>query len=276
MARSKVLLLSACGVALSFLVGSLGVLSQDQGRGQRRRRDAAKDETSKPADLDGWGKLGSARKGEGGFYEFTLYRRNERGKVQTSKLLLKVPETLSPFLDRRVRIEDLKEGEQVYVFGRPEKREAQYGGGRGGGGGGGRGGGGAGRRGTDLQIKASRVVLSGKGLKVNEKYKDRRDARVKWCKGMLTRDGVKGLWMNYENANYRVALDARSPVLKRQQVEKKFLRRGVYLQVEASTTAERPADEKKSDAKKECYVAEKLVILDSRSIRTVYPAVVRN
>lgn len=214
--------------------------------------------------LRGWGKVGMELKSGSGFREFTLYERDGRGKLVSTKLILQVPEDAPLLADRRVRIGDLKEGESIAVLGRPKEYEVR---GRRGGAGGG-----AGRSGRDYQIQNCQAVFVGKDVAVKTGYKDRTDPATAWCQGTVARDGSKGLWMQYNGQEHRVAMGPRTPLVKRIEAPRKLLKTGVYLFVEAGECDEDPPARKKSDADKKCYRAKRLVLLDPRLLKTVYPA----
>ena len=219
----------------------------------------------------GWGKLGREIKDSEGLHEFTLYRRDARGKLHSEKVLLEVSESVTPYFDRRIRPADVEQGDDGFVFGRPADFEVRGGGGRGGGLGGGR------SSGRDYQIQNVLAVLVGKEIDVNQRYKNPDDPTLKWCKGSVSRDGSKGLWFDYDSNEYRVLLGRQAPVLKREKVnekiKKKLLRSGAYVYFRGEVRDERPATLGSKYKDRVLFRVRQLVILDKASILNVYPLV---
>jgi len=219
--------------------------------------------------LVGWGRLGGAR-GKTGFHEFTLYRKDKRGKPKPVQVLMQIPADVELLLDRQARPEELKEGEVLLVFGRPKEYDVDNskapGGARRGP-----------RTGKDRQIQNTRIILTGTPLAVNETYKDSRDKELQWCQGAVSADGKKGVWIDYEGHKHRVLLAKGAPLLRRrkpsEKVARKLLKKGVYFWVEAEQTDADPGKKRKGDGA--AYTARKLVALDRRFLRTAYLPVLK-
>jgi hypothetical protein len=281
------------GVWLSALLGLLsqqfvspraGAQEGDGGRRGNGGADGGEASGETKADLNVWGKLGSPVKGVEGVFEFTYYVKDEKGKQKSMSAQVKVDEALKPWVDRRVKAEQLAEGESLYILGRQVAHEVQ-GGGRGGGGGGGGGGGlgGGNYGGRDRQIQNALILLAGKELEVNKKYKDPKDAEAKWLQAVVTSQ-KGGLWVKLSEEPHKVVLSRTATVLKRMEGDKKLLKKGVYVHVrgkklDAPAEGEAAADGKAANGKakdskgeKESFEAERVVVLDPALVNTVYPA----
>ncbi len=248
-------LLVAC--VMSLLIWSDTARAQSRGRGRVEKRPAAK------FDLDSWGQLGKLVKGSADFYELTYYKKTGEGrkaKVTKTKAFLKIPAETLLYEDIRIRLGQLKENEDVVIFGKHVSRDVPDQTGRG-------------RRGVDSQIQNASVVLSGElhgRLPFNRQFSDPRRSGHKWCEAKVTKSGG-GLAVDYEGINSRVTMARGAPILKRMKANRKRLRNRVYVQLFGKKTAERPETKKKSDAKKESFEARLMVILDRGSLKTVYP-----
>lgn len=216
--------------------------------------------------LVGWGRLGAPRGKSGGFHSFTLYRKDERGKTRSLKMLVQIPDDVELLIDRQVRVGDIKKGEELVVFGRPEEFQVES------------------RRGVqrgrgkdkDRQIQNSQIVVAGEHVAVNEDYQDVRDAKLKWCRGAAATDGAKGIWMDFEGEEHRVSLAKGAPLLRRRKpsakLARKLLKKGVYFWIEAEPP---PGDASTGDGRKAVFTVRKLVSLDRRFLRTAYLPVLK-
>ena len=245
---------SGCSAVVLLLIAVPLVLESKTASAQEKAagEQAAKE---KPAfGFKAWGKLGSPLKDAPGFYYLTYYQKGARGRLKSVQAFLKLKEDLTPLMDRRVTDKDLKEGEELFILGKPLSRSVQspFGGTL-----------------KQLNITDCQAVLSGKDVEVNLKYKNPRDSAIKWCRTKYLGD----LKVNYEKESYKLRLGRTCPILKRQEGTSKLLRRGAYIFVAGNKIDERPETKKKSDAKKECFEAEKVVVLDRGLIKKVYPAV---
>ena len=71
---------------------------------------AQKDEGEVDGNLNGWGKLGKNVSGSESFYDFSYFFKDERGRKKSAKAFVQISEKTTLYLDRVVRIQDLKKG----------------------------------------------------------------------------------------------------------------------------------------------------------------------
>ena len=244
----------------SLLVWSATARAEERGRKQKARK------------VSGWGQLGQPVKGSEDFYEITYYKRTGkktgstgRVKVKKTRAFLKITSKTLLYEDRRIPMEQLKPDEDLRIFGKPVSRQVPNRGGVGRGG--------VGQGGVDSQIQNARVVLSadlhGK-LPFDSEFKDPRYPEHKWLDVQVTKNGG-GLWVKSLGVDNRVTMAKGAPILKRRKVEPGRLKSRLYVQFFAWTTSDRPDTGKKSDASKDSFRASMIVILDRRSLASVYP-----
>ncbi len=246
-----------CGALAGVWVCLAGVSAQDR----------SKKPPEKKNDIEATVQLKGALKNDPRFLQIAYPKVEKKGKrPKATKAFVGLPKKLVVYRDRRVRLEDIEPETKVWIFGRPIEREV-----RGGGGGGGAGLGGGGRGGTDRQIQTATVVIFGDGVAVNHSYKDRKDKTLKWCQATVTM--VKGgLRVDYEGSSYRVGLASKAPVIRREKCDRKLAAKAKYGRLDARKTKTRPKEESKLNAKYESFIAKRLILLDSRLLRTAYPA----
>jgi len=253
---------------------ALTSLVEAQDRKKRGKEKAAKS----LRDVSSIAKLGRGVRGNEGFFDVTIYGRDEKGKKKSTKAFLKLDDEVPLYVDRQVKIEHLKEGDKIVVFGRPVETEVEERVGGGGGGRGGRGGGGRIQRGWDRQIQNVKVLLTGDELDTNAVYKDTKDQSLKWVRSTIT-STLGGIWIRHEGNKYKVVLAKRAPMIKRfratTEKERKVLKKARYVHLNADETDSRPQTKKKSDAKKESYEGMRLIILDPRLLSSGYPLLFR-
>jgi hypothetical protein len=280
-----------------------------------RKAAAPSDEKARdlPRTLEAWGKLGAEKDG---LRAFTWYRKGDKGRVTQEKLQLSLPEGCSILVDRASKIEDLQAEEDVQILGKTVVRDVPSKGGT------------MGRGnpngGKDRQFPGARAIFGGKALEVSASYQDPADSAVRWRSAKVS-NSKSGLWVKYENEEYRVTLERQAPVLRRVEGDAKLLQSGAYVLVKArpakkpivavekegaSTTKSKEATAAKKSAAKSpaktpdpkastgrgvegkaptsgkavpsskkieedpvVYEVEKIVVLDPRCLKTVYPAV---
>ena len=250
-------------------------------RGVRGEREREEDK-GKRHDLREWGDLRPVR-GEKGTYEF-WYKKREKGKLRTRKVLVKVPEEkekCSVYQDVRIRLNHLKAKDRVLLFGKPVAHEVY----------GGRGGGlGAVRSGKDYQVQNTRVLLAGDvdTFALDETYTNRKLPGVIWLRAEV-QDTAGGLKVLYKGNGHRVNMAKRAPLVKRVKLVKRELerfrkstkKRKVYLHADAVEEKKGSKKKKKTDDRKKSardnelktYRAGRVIILDPRLLKTAYPLI---
>lgn len=213
-----------------------------------------------------WGKLGVPVPGTEGFVVLSYTHLDDKGKKVSEKTMVQVSENADLLADQQIRLEDLKESESVYIFGKRVERDVPS---RRTGGAGGLGGN---SRGKDYQIQAARVILAGENLDVNLRFEDPKDKSVKWHKAVVTRS-TAGLSVRCENNEHRVTLETGAPVLRRVKCDQKLFRSGRYVLVTGSTTDVPAEAEKKATTPTTAVRPRSLVILDPRHLSSAYPAI---
>lgn len=210
------------------------------------------------ADLMAWGTVKEVKDAE---RFFTLdYTKVEGQKARKLSAFVKIPEDVALFRDRLVRITDLKEGDGVWILGRPMEIETQTP---------------QGVTGIDRQMQNVQAIVLGDGLRVNRAYRDPRDKKVQWCEAKVTKAGP-AIAVEYEGSSFgRVTMAKGVQVMVREKApDAKGLKSGAMLEVEGAKSEERPATKSAADGKKPAFVARKAVLLDRRLAGTVYPALV--
>jgi hypothetical protein len=194
-------------------------------------------------------------KGTEEFYTFT-YRDGKKSVAA----FLKLPEGANLLYDKFIQLTDLKQGDAVWVFGRPVEREA---------------GGQGGYGGVDRQIQNVSVVCTGKELNINSGYKDPRQKDSKWCQAVVSKPGP-ALWVKFDGQEYKLVTQKATPIFAREESSTKgAIKNGTLVLVAAEETTERPESKKPADEKKPAYLARKVVLLDRRLERDAYPLVLK-
>lgn len=240
-------------VAVFSQLDSEGMAAEEE----KKKDDKAEKEKGKekePAyDLKAWGKLVSPLKKSPGFYNFTYYQQKGRS-LKSVKAFLKLPEDLKPLVDKQILAKNLREGEEIFVLGKPVSRTHQnpYGAAL-----------------VEHNIAGCQAILAGRDVKVDLKYRDRRDSEIKWCKGKY----VSSLKLNYDKQEYKLLMGRSTPVIMRQEGTPENIKKGAYIFVLGRKIDERPETTSRSDAKKETFEGEKVVVLVSKYVKSVYQTV---
>jgi hypothetical protein len=222
--------------------------------------ESEKAEASVP--LRGVGKLGKAIRGSDNFYEFTLQERDAKGKLLETKLLLKIPEKAVVLRDQRIEIKAILKGETACVLGRPvaydvrDKNNPQN----------------IERRGKDYQIQASQAVFVGKEIKTRPDYRDPKQPELRWCQGAVAEEVSKGLWVDYEEHPHKVVLTREAPVIRRLEAERKLLKSGAGVYLEARETSEKPSGPGAQGSDEKRYEAGVVILLDPKLAAGLYAA----
>ncbi|HVR73897.1 MAG TPA: hypothetical protein VMT52_06170 [Planctomycetota bacterium] len=205
--------------------------------------------------LETWGAI----RGVKGTDFFTLaYRKLEGKKLTVRSAFIKLSAEAEFHADRAIAITELKEGETVWVLGRPIEREIPS-----------RQGGGSD---TDHQIQNVSAIAAGESIRVNEKYRDPRDDKVRWCQATVTKAGPS-ISVKYGESVFKVVMAKAHSYLRREKVERPAaLKSGVHVAVALEPIEERPETRAAADLKKESFQATRVVLLDRRLMGTLYPA----
>ena len=187
---------------------------------------------------------------------FTLsYTKVEGKKATKAAVFVKPAEDAAYFQDKIIPITEIKEGDAVWIFGRPVEHEVADK---------------TGNRGVDYQLQNVTAIVTGAGIRVNSDYKDPRDPKALWSKAEVAKAGPS-IQATVDGAEYKVIMGKQAPVLLREKVDAKPIKSGATVEVSCDRSEDRPETKTAADAKKESYVAKRIVILDRRLIHTLYP-----
>lgn len=282
------------GIALVLLpfIGSVqaGEDADENADGAKGERKAAKD-----ADLAVRGTLGRSVSGADGFYEIQFSTRDEKGRAKKTTAFLFLPEAseeekddgdlgtggderargargekessrrLEILYDRRLRSPtELEPGTKVAIFGKPIVHDVP---GRGGG---------LILSGKDYQIQNAQVILAGNldTFGIDRAVTVDKLPGYKWCFGEVNED-KGGLSVDFEGQSYRVTLAKAGPILSREALDREKLRKGASIDVVAAKTEHRPPSHRAADHDRPAFEAKRIVVLDRRLLRTIYPLIAR-
>jgi len=229
---------SACSVGLAFLLSlalASPALAQAKGgnkKSGKKKSQATKSEETVKYDLQALAKLGKEVKGFPGFYEISYKARDGKKKRLVSmKAWIKVEPDTVLLRDAAVKVGVFAEGDPLKIFTKPLETEQS-----------GRGGVGGGRF---RVMRATRVVIGGKDVSVNEGFLDPRDEDFIWCDVTVEKAGA-AMSVTWSGSPYKLSMDRRSVVLKRVEGElKRDFRPGYMIIVQANTTDRKPLNQKK-------------------------------
>ncbi len=221
--------LSVGMISLFPLIFSSPALAQAK-KGKKGKREAKEMEAEKGKyDLEGLAILGKDIKESPGFYEMSYVVQEGRKKVKKSAWL-KVDSSTTLFRDVAVPVSAFQEGEELKIFTKPLETDQ---GGRGGYGG------------KFRVMRATRVMIGGKEVRVNEAFADPKDEEFIWCNVTVEKSGA-AMTVLWESSSYKLSMDKRPAVLKRLEGDlKRDFRRNARLVVRANKTDVKPADQKK-------------------------------
>lgn len=215
-------------------------------------------------DLETWGQIKEVKGTD--FWE-VKYLQIEGRRAKAVTAFVKVPEDAVRYDDTVGRVDDLKEGDAVMVFGKRFESEAPSLGGY---------------IGTDRQMKAVAALVLGDDVAVNEEFTDPRDDTLRWYKCAIAKTGG-GLSVTYDSAEYKVAMERTGQIILRTKREKDAektkkvvplktvpLKTGLRVGFALMKSEDRPETGRSSDDKKEAYVAKKVFVPDRRMTAAVY------
>jgi hypothetical protein len=226
-----------------------------------KKKTTTKKKTDKKAeaghDLEAWGAIKEVK----GTPYFTFAYTKVNGKKATKEnVFLKAADDALFFQDKMIPYTDLKEGDQIWILARPVEHDVPATQGQTTGG-------------QDRQLQNVVAIVTGEGLKVNGSYADPRDPKLKWCEAQVAKAGPS-IQATYEGADYKVVMAKQTPVLQREKAETKPLKNGQMIEVSADKSTERPETKNAADEKKGSFLAKRIVLLDTRLARIVYPAMI--
>jgi hypothetical protein len=259
-------LLLVLGVILAALPGLLlrGAAAEEKKKDRpgKKEEPAAKEKKDAGAkgedgaggvDLRAWGTVKEVK----GTPFFTLaYTKLDGRKATKATVFVKAAEDAEFFQDKVIPITDLKEGDAIWVFGRPVEQEVIDTK--------------TGSKGVDMQLQNVLAIATGAGIRVNKKYKDPRDAKAVWTKAEVSKAGPS-IMATAEGAEYKVTLGKQAAIVLREKAESKPLKNGAHVEVACEKSDDRPETKSAADAKKESYVARRVALLDRRLVQTLYP-----
>jgi hypothetical protein len=136
------------------------------------------------------------------------------------------------------------------IFGKPVEREAgspgQYAAGK-----------------SFRVLQASRVVIGGKNVTVNDAYSDPKDKGFEWCETKVEKPGP-AMTVLYSEAPYKLSLDKGAGIFVRGDGDaKRDLKKGAKVIVLANAVSEKPDGEEERPV----YKAERAIFMEGRLLR---------
>jgi hypothetical protein len=262
----KLLGLLTVSLVLSPIAGGLGVVAAGE-KATDKKKEAPKDTPKKAAkakekeeesktsksDLEAWGVIKEMKGTD--FWNFT-YTKVEGRKATRPTVFIKVASEPTFYQDKAIQLTALKEGEKVWLLGRPVEREAPSA---------------SGMLGMDRQMQNVSAVVVGDFLQPNTSYKDPRDPKVQWLEAEVSEAG-QAIKVKYEGAEYKVVMSKSFVAVRREKcAEAKALKGNMSVQIAGDKSTERPETKSSADAKKESFLVKSVVILDPRVLKTLYP-----
>ena len=262
--RRHLPLLVAFGLLVSgTMTAAKAEEKEEPGKGAKEKappkKKTTKKKTEKKAeaghDLEAWGAVKEVK----GTPFFTLAYTKVTGKKATKEnVFLKPADDALFFQDKMIPYTDLKEGDQIWILARPVEHDVPATQGQTTGG-------------QDRQLQNVVAIATGEGIKVNTGYADPRDPKLKWCEAQIAKAGAS-LQATYDGAEYKVVMAKQTPVLHREKAETKPLKNGQMVEVSGDKSEERPDTKNAADEKKAAFLGKRIVLLDPRLARAVYPA----
>lgn len=245
-------------IAIAFTAARAADEKSKKDPGGKQAEPRGEATSAAAADLTAWGTIKEVKDAD---RFFTLdYTKLEGQKARKLSAFVKIPEDVELFRDRLLRVTDLKEGDGVWILGRPMEIETQTP---------------QGVTGIDRQMQNVQAIVLGDGLRVHRAYRDPRDPKVKWCEAKVTKAGP-AIAVEHEGSTFgRVTMAKGVQIMVREKSpDARGLKSGAMVEVEGAKSDERPETKSAADGKKPAFVVKKAVILDRRLAGTVYPALV--
>jgi len=258
--RARVSPLLPLGTILLVIpvMGLISARAEEKKKEEPGKKGAAKDaprskgEGSVEHALQAWGVIKEVK----GSPFFSLsYTKSDGRKATKETVFVKPAEDASYFQDKVISVADLKEGDAIWILGRPVEHEVADK---------------TGTKGVDRQFQNVTAVAAGAGIRVNSKYKDPRDPKVLWSKAEVAKAGPS-IMVTCDGAEYKVTMAKQVPILLREKAEAKPLKSGISVELSCDKSEERPETKSAADAKKEAFVARRIVVLDRRLVQSLYP-----
>ena len=106
------------------------------------------------------------------------------------------------------------------------------------------------------------MIFGGKDVSVKESYADPKDKGFKWCEVTVDKAEKGKATYQYGGAPYRLSPDKNPAILHRGDGDqKKDLKKGAWVLVEASTSTDKPENEKEE---RPAFHATKIIVLEAR------------
>ena len=204
-------------------------------------------------DLETWGQIKSMKGSD--FWTLT-YTKVEKGRPKKETAFVKVDSEATFYKDTMIAVTDLKEGDKIWLFGKPFEQESPSP---------------QGIVGVDRQIKNVSAIAVGEDITVNKSFKDPRDADTRWLEAEVTKAGAS-ISASYDGQDYKVVMLRTAVVMRRAKGgDAKQLKNNAYVALSLDKTTDRPETKNAADEKKESYTAKAVVILDPRLMKGMYP-----
>ncbi|MGQ9590919.1 MAG: hypothetical protein ACUVYA_11555 [Planctomycetota bacterium] len=230
-----------------------GKAAPKEGRKEAGKGKPAAKAAPEKHDLETWGVVKPVKGTE--FWELK-YAHTEGGRRLAKTAYFKPAADATFYTDRAVPVTDLKENEEVWLFGKRFEQEVPAL---------------PGMPGTDRQMKNVAAIVAGEAVEASKDRTDPKDPSVRWFRVTVAKPGA-ALYVIYDAVQYKVVAVRDFRVMRREEGgDAKRLKSGMYVAVALDKTEERPNTGKSADAKKECFVAKSVAILDPKLVSTLYP-----
>lgn len=160
--------------------------------------------------------------------------------------------------DRLLTVTELAEGDSVWILGRrleqdvPGQRNV--------------------RGGTDRQMQNVQAILRGIESEPKRKPRDAEKTKVAWYRGKVV-SATGSLSVEVNGDTYRAVMRKSTPIVAREKIERDEIKKTAVISVMAKPTEQRPETKRKSDREKKAYDATKVIVLDPRLLRSIYPLI---
>ena len=208
---------------------------------------ASEDEDGE-ARLAAWGKI---KRVHDDYFEL----RFKEGR-KTKDAFVRLGEKASYLQDRMLSVDELEEGDTVWLLGRMIEREVPSRGNLPGG--------------TDRQLQNVQAILRGIESEPKRKPPDAAKTKVAWHRGKVTRAGGS-ISVLVDSDTYKVVMRKDTPIMARAKAERDAVPEAGLIVVEGTPTERRPETKRRADKDKPSYEATKVILMDPRLVRGLYP-----
>jgi len=199
-----------------------------------------------------WGKLDAERDVALGELEY-VDRSGERPK--RAEAYVTWDDDTELFADRLLELASLEEGQEVWILGDPVEQTTTTE---------------EGQTHVDRQITKAQAIVFGVAVAPRAARPDPEgQPDLRWCEATIVRSG-QAPSVTYQGQEYRLVCARRYAVVERLELDElPSMRKDRYVEVVGEPADERP--EEADDEDLEVHRARRLVILDKRAARSVYP-----